>query len=273
MGDALVEHCFTDVFSVIFRLPSEYRVADIHKQALQGWMTCNFSQIYSEVFKDEFMAYGNKSKALLECLSNKKITTDGSKHCIEHFRLDCMKSASRILKTIRTPMSLALSTLNQVENMKIIHLVRDPRATLRSQTERGKCPVKAGGVVGCAKLHCASVWDDTSAKQRSTFDSERVLTIKYEDIALKPIETAKRMYSFVGLPFDSDTEKYVYGVTLGGNISDCKVCQLKWQIGSSSDTSKDHIDSWKSSKSLSWVKSVQNACSTVMRHYKYEIIE
>lgn len=168
-------------------------------------------------------------------------------------------------------MQLALSVLRDVENMKIIHLVRDPRSTLQSQTHRGVCPWKSGGIIGCAKRHCASVWDNTLVQNGSPY-KDRILTIKYEDIALYPVETAKRMYDFVGLNFDENVKKYVYEVTLGGDRSGCTVCRLQWQIGPKKDSSVDHIDSWRKAQNVKWISNIQEPCKTVMKYYNYTLV-
>jgi len=241
-------------------------VSDVHKSTLRGWLTCRFELLYDTAFKDDFLEYGKKTKATLKCLNTADI-----KMCAKELEERCKSSRLKIIKTIRTPLQLALSVMHDIPGMRIIHLVRDPRSTMKSQTHRGVCPIRSGGIPGCAKRHCANVWDNTQTQNKSNY-RDRILTIKYEDIAMNPIETAQKMYDFVDLEFNESVKKYVYEVTLGGDRTECKVCQLKWQIGGKHDSSMDHIDAWKKTQAPGWIAGIQNACTDVLDFYNYTMV-
>lgn len=258
------------LFLLCFRQPRQYRLSDVHKQALIGWLTCNVDLIYKESFFDDFMDLGVKTKTLSQCINRTGKTEAEIHRCVSNFRDLCLNSTFRIVKTIRTPLQLALSVMNQVQNMKIIHLIRDPRATVKSQIPRGVCPVKTGGAAGCAWRHCEKVMEDTAIKNKSKYNKHNILTVKYEDIAQHPVETTMQMYKFVGLQFTDSVKTFVRDVTLGGNHRECAVCQLKWQMGKKSDSSTQHVDSWKNANP-NMISVIQKKCKAVLNYYNYEM--
>jgi hypothetical protein len=163
-------------------------------------------------------------------------------------------------------MSSAAAVLQQVAASKVIHLIRDPRATIESKSHRNVC---SSGLNFCIREHCRRVWEDTEFKERLE-SSRRFHTVKYEDIASRPIMSAKSMYDFIGMFLTPKITEYVYDITLGKNKSSCKVCKTRWQIGGSNLSSKSHVDAWKSKLPGKYIMSTQRLCSDVLRYYGYQ---
>ncbi|WAR23524.1 hypothetical protein MAR_037193 [Mya arenaria] len=104
------------------RLPGKYKVADVHVETLRGWLTCDFSRIYLKSFDDfTFLALGKQTKHLNECRRRRPVgmaPKDVFLQCVEDLRQRCLNSSVRVVKTIRTPMSMALKLSKVVDNLK-----------------------------------------------------------------------------------------------------------------------------------------------------------
>ncbi|XP_060603974.1 uncharacterized protein LOC132756848 [Ruditapes philippinarum] len=166
-------------------------ITSVKKQTLIGWLTCNFSLVPSQSFDDwYFLSFGKKTDVYNNCIFkhfgiryNNHYPNSSQTSSILHIRLSairrgerekclqklqntCLSSKFRIVKTIRTSMSLADEILKDVYGSKIIHLIRDPRSTVLSQAHYSGCPGGKRSVVACSNFHCKRVDDDTEFKQK-----------------------------------------------------------------------------------------------------------
>ena len=151
--------------------------------------------------------------------------------------------------------------------MKILHLVRDPRATLASQAKFGKCAATSGGKYGCTRSFCQRLENDVLEEERLLkIYPDRIRSFFYEDIAKHPLETAQKMFEFIGTPFTTEARDYVFNITLAGNEDNCAVCTTR-------SNSSEHIDSWKTEMSKEFIDIVQDRCNYVLKRYKFDIVD
>lgn len=259
-----------------------YNLHDVYFNTLVGWFTCNLTRIYAEGFLDQGLKFGNKIKQYRICLSriegfnafmftNSTLQSEPFKACINLLQRTCLSSKYRIIKTLLLRMFLAEEIMMSLENSKVIHLVRDPRATLESLRNMIDVHMCSNGIESCAKKHCENVIEDTSLKTNISLSSpKRILTIKYEDIATKPVQTSNKMYEFIEMDFTGQISDYVFNITLGYNKSGCEVCKKSWQLGQSNASSEAHVDSWKHTMLPESINKTQELCSDVIKYYNYE---
>ena len=148
--------------------------------------------------------------------------------------------------------------------LKIIHLVRDPRATLTSQDFLGECSLKKGGHVGCTDKYCSRLENDLKESEVLTKTyPDRVHTLLYEDMASSPIETTRKLYNFIGTTSTSKVEDYVFNITLAGNPDNCVICTTR-------SNSSAHIDAWKNKIKQDFLDIIEKRCSHILRHLNYK---
>ena len=220
------------------------------------------------------MRFGRKTEATWKCLKQ-----DDVKYkliCVSKLMKQCTQSKTKVVKVLRISMKMARTVLEEIPGSKLIHLIRDPRATLHSKRLLVReCKENFTGGSGCSKAHCDSVDENTRVVNslQSTL-RDKVVTVRYEDIIKEPIQNAKRLYDFVGMKFTDNVERYVYNITLGGQISDCKVCSEKWQAARRPNSSaSSHVGHWKSELTLSETWNIQRDCKHVLSYYDYKIYE
>lgn len=123
-------------------------------------------------------------------------------------------------------MKQAAVLLKDDPQVKIIHLVRDPRATLRSQTTVGE--FKRWEVGNFSREFCQRVLEDLKeAEQLKTLYPGRVFTVRYEDLAMEPIESAETLLSTVGLKMDLSLRQYIWNITSAGLKDGCTICSQR----------------------------------------------
>lgn len=134
--------------------------------------------------------------------------------CLPLLTENCEKAQIVIEKYIRMTMEIAQILLENISNLKIIHLIRDPRAMLDSQVRKKDSGAQMLSVFdGRAQYMCGQmVKDHNLAKELKKQYPGQVYTLRYEDMVDTPVETAKHVFDFIDVPFTdrdkSHVEKY-----------------------------------------------------------------
>ena len=186
--------------------------------------------------------------------------------CIPRLKSECDKAPIRILKTIRLPLKFISHLILEIPGLKVVHLVRDPRATLRSQMSFGMCLKQKGGRYNCTNRFCTRLENDKDEMEiLSRRFKNRVTTVLYEELAAKPIETAKKLYDFIGTAFTRNTEEYVFNITMAGNNVTCPMCTMR-------ANSSVYIDKWKSKMSPEFLQIIHERCKDILQYYYYSSV-
>ncbi|XP_053408734.1 carbohydrate sulfotransferase 3-like isoform X4 [Mercenaria mercenaria] len=235
---------------------------------LYNWFTCNLTRLPVIGLVDNFLKKGLKTSMFRPCLEEEYLRT---KHhlralqiCVKKLQSICEDSPIRIIKTIRLEFSSVKHLLEELPNLKIVHLVRDPRATLLSQSRFGACKSIRGGWQGCANRHCKRLENDVLEVEGLIKKyPNRILPVMYENIAKHPLETSKKMYEFIGADFTFEAETYIYNITMAGNENNCAICTTR-------SNSSEHVDTWKRKMKRDFLSTVNERCNYVLKRYQFD---
>ncbi|XP_060076021.1 carbohydrate sulfotransferase 1-like [Ylistrum balloti] len=122
--------------------------------------------------------------------------------CLEKYLHQCSNRVSKVSKIPRLSISLASKLLDELPNLKIIHLIRDPRAIMNSRDKFSWTPVPGGAVSLCKKIMA----DYLSSVEVKRAHPGRLYTVFYEEIAGNPIETFRGIYDFLGYQFSKNDQ-------------------------------------------------------------------
>ena len=200
----------------------------------------------------------------MDCLEKTSNQTNlSSRLCTRILRKECLKSKVRIIKTIRTRLVWLLDILEEFPTLKIIHLVRDPRAVVNSLIRVGECDMQNGGVPGCSHYFCSNLEDDLSAYTIfKMLYQDRIERITFENLARQPISVSKHMYDFIDLELDAVAEGYIRNITSAGNNSTGAMSTIR-------ANSSISIDAWRTSLSAENLFVVQTICKSAMEQLGY----
>ncbi|XP_009068547.1 PREDICTED: carbohydrate sulfotransferase 4 [Acanthisitta chloris] len=166
-------------------------------------------------------------------------------------------------------------------NLKIIHLVRDPRAVFRSR-EKTVADLKRDSniVVGAQRtkgemgpynamqIICKSHVEIYKAGSQAipSFLKDRYLLIRYEDIVRDPLARAAQMYKFAELHFTPELQKWVHNITHGKGHG-----AQAFDIGS-----RDALrvsQAWRNTLPYHKIEKVQNVCKDAMDLLGYRLLQ
>nr|XP_033797098.1 carbohydrate sulfotransferase 3 isoform X2 [Geotrypetes seraphini]XP_033797099.1 carbohydrate sulfotransferase 3 isoform X2 [Geotrypetes seraphini] len=161
-------------------------------------------------------------------------------------------------------------------DMRIIQLVRDPRAVLASRMIAFSSKYKIWNK--WALQDAASMDKDEVLKLKGNCESIRLsaelglrqpawlrgryMLVRYEDIARSPLQKAREMYSFAGITITPQVEEWI--------IKNTQAPQDNSGIFSTQKNSSVQFEKWRFSVPFKLAQFVQNVCEPAMKLFGYK---
>lgn len=182
---------------------------------LYRWFTCDFCHVNVADLKSKFIESFSKSlQGYTSC--RRKYQLFGANpltKCISILKEVCENAKIKAIKSIRIQhMETIEYLLQRLPDLKVIYLIRDPRGKLASQAALDSSEWRI--VSKQAKVLCDKMTKNLEFLEQLRKQYQGRLTIlMYEKLAVKPIETSRRMYAFMNLTFTPGLYQYVQQVT------------------------------------------------------------
>ncbi|CAI5668092.1 unnamed protein product [Oreochromis niloticus] len=266
------------------------------RDLLRSLFHCDFSVMESylpENQKEMFM--WSHSRALCSppvCPLTPRNQLSNQTHCLQNCKPRDLKTVEEVCgfyshvvyKEVRIFELESLYPLLQDPNLdlRIIHLVRDPRAVVRSREESARAFVSDNAIVLEQKrIKEAEIQyqvmqeicrshvriNERAVVKPPPFLKGRYKLVRYEDMARNPLQEIKSLYQFVGLEMTTQLATWIYKVTHGkgkGSI------QEAFDITSRSAT--DISQAWRTMLPHNTVKRVQEVCEEAMSYLGYRTV-
>ncbi|XP_068134427.1 carbohydrate sulfotransferase 1-like [Hyperolius riggenbachi] len=195
--------------------------------------------------------------------------------------ITCRTHKHMAIKTIRIPEIKYLRTLLEDPrlNLKIIHLVRDPRAVLFSRIYTFVDQYRAYQIWNSSgrKPHnldlsfIQNICTDYSNSVETAFSKPswlrgKYMLVRYEDLARDPVRKANEIYNFVGLEWKENLTAWIEENT--NAVVPSNVNKYTTNRNSSKTT-----DNWRLRLNFNIVKSVQELCRTTLSQLGYQVVD
>ncbi|XP_056138552.1 carbohydrate sulfotransferase 1-like [Lampris incognitus] len=195
--------------------------------------------------------------------------------------LSCLSRGNVAIKTVRVPEVGDLRTLTEDPrlDLKIIHLVRDPRAILASRmmafsdqfrawkvwNATGRQPryVDLSQITTTCKDMLAST---ETGLQRPTWLRGRYLLVRYEDLAFNPMEKATEIYRFVGLEMGDRVRSWIAHNT---NSNGSPPSEWNYRYSTTRD-SRVTAETWRLRLGFDIVRTLQDLCNDTLTLLGYK---
>ena len=186
----------------------------------------------------------------------------------------CRSRPYTLLKTIRVQDISQLQRFveDATLNVKILHLVRDPRAVMKSRwnlNEINSDLVRRKGR-GADEVYdlCEHMARNLKYNQKTPVWLEgKYKLVRFEDIAQNPVEETRLLYKYLGMEIHPKVIAWIENNTHSqpiqrGNLNPFSLTR---------DTSKV-INAWKANMSNSSIARIERTCRGVMNQLKYQTI-
>jgi hypothetical protein len=125
------------------------------------------------------------------------------KQCAAQLSEDCAKAPVRAVKEIRLDLRLLQPLLTRDLDIRVVHLVRDPRGIMASTSS----------LVTVSHI-CRRMLRDLDALQVAlTSHPHCCILVRYEDLTVEPHAVARRVFKHVGLDFESYFDAWIHRVS------------------------------------------------------------
>ncbi|XP_046576734.1 carbohydrate sulfotransferase 4-like [Haliotis rubra] len=179
------------------------------ESTLENFLVCNMTESDTYTQQRSQMRLSLDTMNYYFCTLEQGPNSEGCFHLLEKA---CLRSRVSCVKTIRYSMKNMTHLMEKHGNMKIIHLIRDPRATLLSQHKLQEFKIDSLGKFAALLCNRAKMDFDDSLFMKKQFPG-RIATIRYEDLAEMPLNIAEQMYNFIGLDFTDENRDHIQHVT------------------------------------------------------------
>ena len=181
----------------------------------------------------------------------------------------CKTSNHIAIKIIRGELLNSVKPLLKMTNVKVLNLVRDPRGLVMSaiNTDRHigiitNMTVEYTTDVVHYGLHLCELYNKNIEFLQNNIHSN-IKLIRYEDFAYHPIDTAQRLYSFLGLEFTKAQTDQLHEVTHADGFTD---------VFGTRRNSRKTAEGWRTSLPYNMVVMLQHKCVSALGHLGYSMI-
>ncbi|KAM7408661.1 hypothetical protein PAMA_002401 [Pampus argenteus] len=269
-------------------------LAGIYRDVLQGLFLCDFSplekfispppqdHITPALFRRE------SSLSLCEdpvCSPVIKDVFERTRRCGPlNFTLaseSCLSKQHHAIKTVRVRQLDTLQPLVEDPRLdvRIIQLVRDPRAILASRMvafsskyQTWKAWAQDGQVpeddeeVKRLKGNCDQIRMSAEVGlSQPRWLRSRYMLVRYEDIARYPMQKAEEMYRFTGIPFSPQAREWI--------LRNTQTTQEASGIYSTQKNSSEQAEKWRFSIPFTLAQVVQRVCGPTMKLFGYRFVD
>ncbi|XP_047468527.1 carbohydrate sulfotransferase 5-like [Penaeus chinensis] len=236
---------------------------------LKDILQCRFRERPRFLEKWMYGANTNDYRTKLLCTVVRGVCEDAS--LVEAM---CQAARAKVTRVVSREMGAAAALLEEGGlSVRVIHLVRDPRALLASRARfrngsHGKYVLGAG--IGFRQEEkdpsavCARYRQDVAARASLLrLHPDRYVLVRYEDLALDADGVLRRLYPFMGLPYTATAACRVafHTLGLGGASSDHPFSTVK--------NSTSTVFSWRRHLPFRDMARIQKECGDVLEAYGY----
>lgn len=227
-------------------------------------LSCDILNVYNGTLLHSFMRYGRYgTKYFHSCFTGAK-TAERWRQCAVNMTNVCrQKYKATAVKTIRLTMTRALEAMRKDPKMRVVHLVRDPRAVLLSRHRLGYA--NFSNLQLEASLQCQRFWEDLdNAPAPGDPLKARYMLVRYEDIAAVPLNHTYHLYRFMGLqPSPEVVEKIRSMMATAKKTKRCPTCP------STPLNSTEVAQAWRQTLTFDQVRIISKECADVLRRLGY----
>ncbi len=181
-----------------------------------------------------------------------------SSRCQTALEEACLQRPFAAVKTVRLGLYMLPSLMDEIPELKVLYYVRDPRAILNS---RLRVHENSTYIKRDMAILCHTVAENHRYYQKlEARHPTRLKLIRYEDLALSPIDTARDIYRFIGSDWDATTEQWLKKIVNTDKPSRYGTFRI----------AKNVVKEWERHLPTAFKRKMEKLCHQALILHKYE---
>ncbi|CAL1536211.1 unnamed protein product [Lymnaea stagnalis] len=183
--------------------------------------------------------------------------------CLQETVQECLTSPAIVTKIIRGSMRHVYDLMKNDPAVKVLHLLRDPRGSMKSQYQVGM--FKWPHLGESSYKHCQRVLRDLELAKIIAVDFPgRLFSLRYEDLVQYPVAATQQLYGFLHLTLSQEIKDYIWNITYAGNPDDCNICTTRRNASATAH-------SWRRRLSFRSIALIQSQCAELFSALGYRV--
>ncbi|XP_048240529.1 carbohydrate sulfotransferase 4-like isoform X2 [Haliotis rufescens] len=234
------------------------------RRVMSALLNCDFEKMDIDTLSQFHLRNSRTTKSFSDCLQDKP-GIFGLLHCLPELYKACLNAKVILTKTIALNMKIAREIMSRDSKVRVIHLVRDPRATIWSEGRYSYYKLKDFWTfVG---TFCKNLLDDLQVIDRiKKRVPKRAHVVLYENLAEHPLNISQKLYDVLKLPLTPSVYDHVVNITMRGHEENCSMCISKADSARASQEWRLHLEYDK-------VKFIDEECQQVYDYLGYKPVE
>ena len=178
------------------RFGEDYTVSDMCRRVLDGQATAD------QKLNRRVLQYNT-------CAARMK---DGIQWCLKESSTNCTKHDTRAVKTVRLTMRHVERLLEELPDLKVVHVLRDPRAVINSRIIAKTFTSIYGyrNADHASRLYCEQMTEEVARRRvLETRYPGQFMQIYFEDLATNPELIGRQMFKFGGIEWNKNIDKWI----------------------------------------------------------------
>jgi hypothetical protein len=184
------------------------------KSTMASLLTYKFDKKYDPLQQDYFH-YSKSLKAQQafddyhKCISDVQIIV---KQCESKLQVPCTKCPVHVIKTVRLDMASVGNLLENLPNLQVIHLLRNPIsvALSRIKTKWSSGYAATKDIIQSAGIYCQVMAKDLKeGKKLAKLFPGSLMQVNFDDFIDDPVGIAKNIYHFLNMTLLTSIENYL----------------------------------------------------------------
>lgn len=242
---------------------------------LRDILTCQVTSLpVEEVLLHSFVTGSTLSRRIAmwyrECLVQKKDLPKAARleTCIPRLQGSCTSAIFTAIKTIRVSLRLASQLMQSIPDLRIVYSYRDPRGILASRkhlepyyyTDEASFAVRSRELCGQMSQDLAEA--DSLRASLGESGRERLTVLRYEDLALNPLDTARDIYRGIGLELTPGVREWL--------IKSTTTSDHEYNPTTVHRNATEVVQKWRHSLSEAYQRIASEACHDVLQRLRYD---
>ena len=187
--------------------------------------------------------------------------------CASHIESQCESRTATATKVIRLAMETVEYMLKNNPDLKVIHLLRDPRGIVHSRSKIGLLsrlsrPRPVSKMVTEAELLCKKMESDIVTRDRlATMYPDNFIEILYEEVASNQQANYERIYKFLDLDLSPDVQKWI-----DSNNGETKKIVHESAFGTARSNSTATAYKWKEDVDDRTLEHLNSVCQNILTY-------